>query len=73
MPRACNFTIERWSVLVSGVAKLLVDAGEKLSVMQAFMNKYAAGYEYTPMALKDMSNVNVIALQICEMSGKSYA
>lgn len=70
-PRARDFTMRFWSVLVFGKASVVEDRGLKLTVMNSLMEKYAHGYRYEPLTLADMDAVNVIAVTMDEISGKA--
>ncbi|MBN2244329.1 MAG: pyridoxamine 5'-phosphate oxidase family protein [Candidatus Aminicenantes bacterium] len=69
-PRAKDFSIRYWCVLVFGQAQELSDHSFKLNVMNLFMEKYAAGYNYEALDLNDMQDVNVIEVTMEKISGK---
>ncbi len=71
-PKACNFSIHRWSVLVFGEVESISDPNRKLAVLAALMEKYCAGSEYPPLTITDMQSVNVLAVHIDKISGKRY-
>lgn len=70
-PRARDFTMRFWSVLVFGQARILDDPGLKLRIMRRFMRKYASGYGFHPLEREDMKDVNVLEISIDEISGKA--
>lgn len=53
-PSAKNFTYRFWSVLVEGTAQEIENPEFKLTVLNAIMKKYGAGYDYLPLSLADM-------------------
>jgi nitroimidazol reductase NimA-like FMN-containing flavoprotein (pyridoxamine 5'-phosphate oxidase superfamily) len=69
-PRAQNFSMRYWSILVFGKANPVHDVDKKLKVMNKLMEKYAAEYDYVPLTMEDMKNCHLIAISIDEISGK---
>jgi nitroimidazol reductase NimA-like FMN-containing flavoprotein (pyridoxamine 5'-phosphate oxidase superfamily) len=69
-PHAKNFSMRYWSILVFGQASQVNDETKKLFVMNKLMEKYAPGYEYTPLTLADMKTCNLIEITINEITGK---
>lgn len=68
--KACGFTMRFWSILVSGNAHLVQGISEKREVLDAIMIKYAGRYEYTDPSDEDLEKVNVIKIDIEDISGK---
>ncbi|MFZ5517980.1 MAG: pyridoxamine 5'-phosphate oxidase family protein [Candidatus Zhuqueibacterota bacterium] len=69
-PLAKNFTMRYWSVLVFGEAKQIDDPTLKLAVLNALMDKYARGYQYSPLQFEDTAIVNIVEIAIHKISGK---
>lgn len=69
-PRALNFTMRYWSVLVFGRATQVNDPSEKLVVMNRLMEKYADNYNYIPLTLDDMKSCNLVEISIEKITGK---
>lgn len=69
-PRAQNFSMRYWSVLVFGRATQVNDPSEKLVVMNQLMEKYAANYNYIPLTLDDMKSCNLVEISIEKITGK---
>ena len=67
---AKNFSMRFWSVLVFGEAKQIVNPALKLAVLNALMEKYASGYDYSPLTFEDTEIVNIIEISIRKISGK---
>ncbi|KOA18852.1 pyridoxamine 5'-phosphate oxidase [Clostridium homopropionicum DSM 5847] len=70
-PHARNFTMRFWSILVFGEANVVTDKELKLNVLNLLMEKHASGYKYEPLSIEDMDIVNVIEININEISGKA--
>ena len=69
-PHARNFSMRYWSVLVFGAASQVTDREKKLAVMNQLMEKYASNYDYISLTLDDMTNCNLIEIQIEKITGK---
>jgi nitroimidazol reductase NimA-like FMN-containing flavoprotein (pyridoxamine 5'-phosphate oxidase superfamily) len=68
--RACDFSTRYRSVLVSGHACSLPDGDEKMAVLTALAEKYAAGQAVEPPTPKRAKETEVIEITIEEMTGK---
>lgn len=68
--RARDFSMRYWSILVFGSVREVTDRSLKLDGMNALMEKYATGFTYKALELKDMQDVNVIEISIEKISGK---
>lgn len=69
-PNAKNFTFRFWSVLAEGFTREIQNPKFKLTVLNAIMKKYAAGYDFIPLSINDMPDVNVVEIAIEKISGK---
>lgn len=69
-PHAKNFTMRFWSVLAFGEARQIEDPALKLDVLNALMDKYAAGYDFTPLTIEDTKTVNIFEIIIQKINGK---
>jgi len=68
--RACGFAMRFWSILVSGKAEIVRSIEEKREALDGIMMKYAGNYEYTEPTDDDLGKVNVIKINIENISGK---
>lgn len=68
--RAKDFSMRYWCVLVFGKAREIHDLNRKFEIMTVFMEKYAAGLTFEALEIKDMQDVNIIEINIEEISGK---
>lgn len=68
--KACGFSMRYWSILVSGKAETVKEIEEKRTALDAIMQKYAGRFEYTDPTDEDLGKVNVIKINIDNISGK---
>lgn len=68
--KACGFSMRYWSILISGKAELVESIDEKREALNAVMQKYAGRFEYSDPADEDLGKVNVIKINIENISGK---
>jgi len=68
--KACGFSMRYWSILISGKAELVESIDEKREALNAVMQKYAGRFEYSDPSDEDLCKVNVIKINIGNISGK---
>lgn len=68
--RACGFSMRYWCILVSGRAEPVTSPEEKADVLDALMKKYASRYEYSDPTDEEISKVNIIKINVENISGK---
>lgn len=68
--RACGFSMRYWSILVSGTAGLVRETAEKREALDAIMRKYAGQFDYSDPTDEELEKVNVIKINIENISGK---
>ncbi|HNX24445.1 MAG TPA: pyridoxamine 5'-phosphate oxidase family protein [Spirochaetota bacterium] len=68
--KACGFSMRYWSILISGKAELVESIDEKREALNAVMQKYAGRFEYSDPSDEDLGKVNVIKINIGNISGK---
>ena len=67
---ACRFSLNYRSVIVSGEAKFIVNLEEKLAALMLLMEKYGAGYSWTPPDEAEVHKIEVIEIRVDELVGK---
>ncbi len=70
--KACKFSVDYISVIVTGTATIVEDLDERLSALNALMQKHDPEKTYEDLTLDDMKRVNVIKIGISDISGKKY-
>lgn len=68
--RACGFSMRYWSILVTGKAEEIGEISLRRTAIDALMEKYGRGFEFTPVTDEELSGVNVIRISIEEITGK---
>ncbi len=68
--KSCDCATRYTSVVVFGKARVVDDVDEKLAVMTALTDKFAAGRPYRPLDAAMMSSCTVVAVSVDKISGK---
>ena len=68
--KACDFSMRYWSILIEGRAEEVTDIAVKRMAIDALMEKYGRGFEFTPATDEDLEKVNVVRISIDELTGK---
>lgn len=68
--KACGFSMRFWSILVTGRAEEVTDISIKRMAIGSLMEKYGRGFEFTPATDEDLAKVNVVRINISEITGK---
>lgn len=68
--KACGFSMRYWSILVTGKAEEVTDLAVRRIAIDSLMDKYGRGFEFTPATDEDLQKVNVIRINIENISGK---
>jgi len=68
--KACGFSMRFWSILIEGRAEEVTDPSVKRTAIEELMNKYGRGFEFEPATDEDIAKVNVVRIEIEEMTGK---
>lgn len=68
--KACGFSMRYWSILIEGRAEEVKDPAVKKMAIEALMYKYGRGFEFTPATDEEIAKVNIIRINIEELTGK---
>jgi len=68
--KACGFSMRYWSILIAGNAEIVKTIEEKRTALDAIMKKYGGQFEYSDPTDDDLERVNVIKINIENISGK---
>jgi nitroimidazol reductase NimA-like FMN-containing flavoprotein (pyridoxamine 5'-phosphate oxidase superfamily) len=68
--KACNCATRYTSVVVFGKARIVDSAEEKLAVMTALTDKFAAGRPYQPLDVAAVGSCTVVAVSVDKITGK---
>lgn len=69
-PKACSFSLNYKSVIISGEARLIHDVREKLRALTLLMEKYGKGHPWGPLGEVEARKVEVVEIRVSELRGK---
>lgn len=74
-PRACNFTVHYYSVIVSGTARVVEEPELRLAALQALVNKYDPQGTVPPLTMEELDKDSLAIVEISPevVSGADHA
>jgi nitroimidazol reductase NimA-like FMN-containing flavoprotein (pyridoxamine 5'-phosphate oxidase superfamily) len=70
--RPCTATYSCRSVVVEGIARLVLDNERKRNILQGMMKKYQPAGGYRPVSLEDAKITAIIEVVVRDISGKDH-